>query len=306
MKGLGRLQGVRGRNAALLGASLAFLAVLTLTLWLSSCEKAGGGSDVPVAGQKVEETRPIGETTGQERSTQDTAGQQQMEQPPAWNRPRFEERREQRERMVREQIAAPGREVKDARVLEAMRQVPRHRFVPTSYGFTAYADSALPIGHGQTISQPYIVAMMTELLQVEPGERVLEIGTGSGYQAAVLSELTPHVYSIEIVEVLCERASELLAKLGYETINVKTGDGYFGWEEHGPFEGIIVTCAAGHVPPPLLEQLKPGGRMVVPVGGAYETQYLILVTKDEGGELRSEQILPVRFVPMTGRIQERK
>lgn len=221
--------------------------------------------------------------------------------PLEWERPRFEERKDERERMVQEQIAARG--VEDALVLDAMRHVPRHLFVPARYAGRAYADYPLPIGQGQTISQPYIVAFMTELLEVEPGDRILEIGTGSGYQAAVLTELTPYVYTIEIIEALGEQAAERLESLGYETVGAKIGDGYFGWAEHAPFDGIIVTCAAGHIPPPLLEQLKPGGRMVIPVGRVYEIQYIVRVTSDEEGKIRSQRLLPVRFVPMTGRAQ---
>jgi len=220
-----------------------------------------------------------------------------------WDKPRFAERAEERERMVAEQIIARG--VGDAAVLDAMRQVPRHRFVPAQYVGNAYADRPLPIGHGQTISQPYIVALMTELLEVKPGDAILEIGTGSGHQAAVLTELTPSVYSIEIIDVLGEQAAERLATLGYTTVEARIADGYYGWEEQAPFDGIIVTCAAGHIPPPLLAQLAPGGRMVIPVGPVYDVQYLVLVTKDQDSALRSEALLPVRFVPMTGRAQER-
>ena len=223
--------------------------------------------------------------------------------PPEWKRPRFEERKDERARMVKEQIQARGRDVKDKRVLEAMREAPRHLFVKPEDSAEAYADHPLPIGYGQTISQPYIVALMTELLEVKPGDRVLEIGTGSGYQAAVLSELTPNVYTIEIVKELGRQATERLKKLGYETVQVRVGDGYFGWEEHGPFDGIIVTCAAGHVPPPLLRQLKNGGRMVIPIGEAYEIQHLVVVSKNESGKITTRQVLPVGFVPMTGRIQ---
>jgi len=204
--------------------------------------------------------------------------------------------------MVLRQIRARG--VEDPAVLEAMEHVPRHEFVPEHYARDAYRDSPLPIGFGQTISQPYIVAFMTELLELKPGDRVLEIGTGSGYQAAVLSELTPRVFSIEIIEELGKAAAERFASLGYATIETKIADGYYGWEEKGPFDAVIVTCAAGHVPPPLIEQLKPGGRMVIPVGPVYDVQYLIRVTKDEEGEVRAERMLPVRFVPMTGRAQE--
>ena len=223
--------------------------------------------------------------------------QPHVSRPDHREKPRVEERA----RMVLEQIAA--RDVRDARVLDAMRDVPRHFFVPEKYASSAYSDRPLPIGKGQTISQPFIVAFMTELLAVKPGDRILEIGTGSGYQAAVLAELTPFVYTIEIIEELGEQAAARLEELGYETVEVKIDDGYFGWEEHAPYDGIIVTCAAGHIPPPLLEQLKPGGRMAIPVGGVYEVQYLVLVTKDEEGRIRSQTLLPVRFVPMTGKAQ---
>ena len=219
-----------------------------------------------------------------------------------WNRPRFENRQEERLEMVLNQISARG--VDDLEVLEAMEHVPRHEFVPEYYLRDAYRDSPLPIGYGQTISQPYIVAYMTELLELNPGDYVLEIGSGSGYQAAVLSELTPYVFTIEILAALGAEAAERLASLGYDTIEAKVADGYYGWEENAPFDAIIVTCAAGHIPPPLIEQLKSGGRMVIPVGPVYGVQYLIRATKNEEGEIRSERLLPVRFVPMTGSAQE--
>ena len=214
----------------------------------------------------------------------------------------FGERREDRLRMVERQIAS--REVTDPEVLEAMRTIPRHRFVPDDHKKAAYTDQPLPIGHGQTISQPYIVAYMTEKLDLDPGEKVLEIGTGSGYQAAVLSAITDNVYTIEIIEPLAERARERFAELGLPSIKTKTGDGYYGWDEYSPFDAIIVTAAAGHVPPPLINQLKPGGRIVIPVGGVYQVQTLMLITKKEDGSVRSRQLLPVRFVPMTGRAQK--
>jgi protein-L-isoaspartate(D-aspartate) O-methyltransferase len=221
--------------------------------------------------------------------------------PLVWDRPRFDERKDERLAMVRETITE--RDVEDEAVLDAMRQVPRHRFVPEGYSRLAYADQPLPIGLGQTISQPYVVAFMTEMLNLKPGDKVLEVGTGGGYQAAVLSELTPHVFTIEILRELAEKAAERLKALGYKTVEVKQGDGYYGWKEHGPFDAIIVTAAAGHVPPPLLGQLKPGGRMAIPVGGVFEVQHLLLVTKDEEGRVRSKRVLPVQFVPMTGRVQ---
>lgn len=207
-----------------------------------------------------------------------------------------------RERMVSQDIARLGwaREgVKDETVLKAMRAVLRHEFVPEGARENAYADRPLPIGHGQTISQPYIVAYMTEMLQLKPGHRVLEIGTGSGYQAAVLAEITARVYSIEIIKPLAERAAETLKKQGYDTVEVRQGDGYFGWPEQGPFDAIIVTAAASHIPPPLVEQLKPGGRMAIPVGPPLQTQSLILVEKQEDGALRRRTVMPVRFVPLT-------
>lgn len=185
-------------------------------------------------------------------------------------------------------------------VLQAMRQVPRHRFVPQSREAQAYENRPLPIGHGQTISQPYIVAIMTDLIDPEPGDRALEIGTGSGYQAAVLSRLVAQVHSMEIIEPLGNQARERLLALGYENIEVRIGDGYFGWQEHAPFDIIIVTAAASHIPPPLVKQLKPGGRMIIPVGSRFMTQQLLLVHKEGEDDLRVRQILPVRFVPLTG------
>jgi protein-L-isoaspartate(D-aspartate) O-methyltransferase len=185
--------------------------------------------------------------------------------------------------MVRTQIAGPlwnGSEaVRDPRVLDSMRKTQRHRFVPAELVANAYEDRPLPIGYGQTISQPYIVAKMTELLEPKADHRVLEIGTGSGYQAAVLSPLVAHVYSIEIIEPLGAAARRRLDTLGYKNVEVRVGDGYFGWPEKGPFDSIVVTAAANHIPPPLVEQLKPGGRMVIPVGNPFQTQTLMFVTK---------------------------
>jgi protein-L-isoaspartate(D-aspartate) O-methyltransferase len=195
--------------------------------------------------------------------------------------------------------------VRNQAVLGAMRQVPRHLFVPEGLQGVAHADRPLPIGHGQTISQPYIVAFMTEALGLEPGAKILEIGTGSGYQAAVLSELTPQVFSMEIIRALGQQAQERFVRLGYRTVTVKIGDGYFGWPEEAPFDGIIVTCAAGHVPPPLIEQLRAGGRMVIPVGGTFQVQRLMVVTKDRQGNVRTRELLPVAFVPMTGAVQKK-
>jgi protein-L-isoaspartate(D-aspartate) O-methyltransferase len=193
-----------------------------------------------------------------------------------------------------------GQRALDARVLSAMGKVQRHLFVPAGQQPYAYENRPLPIGHGQTISQPYIVALMTDLMQLEPDDVVLEIGTGSGYQAAVLAELAKSVFSIEIVEPLGKSAAERLRRLGYRRVDVKVADGYYGWAEHAPFDGIMVTAAASHVPPPLVRQLKPGGRMVIPVGTAFLTQHLMLVEKRRDGSVVSRQILPVQFVPLTG------
>jgi protein-L-isoaspartate(D-aspartate) O-methyltransferase len=186
------------------------------------------------------------------------------------------------------------------RVLAVMAEVPRHRFVPDEEEYGAYQNRPLPIGHGQTISQPYIVAVMTDLLAPEKHHRVLEVGTGSGYQAAVLSALAGEVYSIEIVESLARAAAQRLHELGCGNVEVKAGDGAAGWPEHAPYDGIIVTAAAGAVPPALLDQLKPGGRMVIPVGGQFDAQQLLLITRDHTGGYRQQDIEAVRFVPLTG------
>lgn len=187
-----------------------------------------------------------------------------------------------------------------AGVLDAMRRVPRHAFVPEDLRDLAYADRPLPIGYGQTISQPYIVALMTDLLHLAPDGRALEIGTGSGYQAAILAELRQEVYTIEIVPALAEQAARRLSDLGYRTVHARQGDGYFGWPDAAPFDAIVVTAAASQIPPPLLEQLKPGGRMVIPIGAAFLTQQLMLVEKLADGSVRTETLLPVVFVPLTG------
>ena len=204
----------------------------------------------------------------------------------------------ERRRMVERDIAARG--VDDPRVLEAMRSVPRHRFVGPRQARDAYRDHPLPIGSGQTISQPYIVAHMTELVRPQAGDRALEVGTGSGYQAAVLSPLVEHVYTIEIVPELAERAAATLDELGYDNVTVRQGDGWAGWPGHAPFEVIVVTAAPDEVPPALVEQLAPGGRMVIPVGPVHAVQELRLIEKSESGKLRDRRIAPVRFVPMTG------
>ena len=197
--------------------------------------------------------------------------------------------------MVSEQIEKRG--IKEKSVLQALRNVPRHLFVSEELQSLAYADRPLPIGYGQTISQPYIVALMTELLNLKQGNKVLEIGSGSGYQAAILSEITQEVYTIEIIEELGESAKKRLKDLGYQSIRCRIGDGYYGWEEYAPFDGIMVTAAATHIPPSLIRQLKKGGKMCIPVGDPFLTQNLILIEKDQEGNLKTKNILPVRFVP---------
>ena len=205
----------------------------------------------------------------------------------------------QRLQMVQLQLAA--RDITDTKVLDAMAKVPRHQFVPTQYRNESYYDGPLSIGLGQTISQPYIVALMTQLAHIDSTSKVLEIGTGSGYQAAVLASLVDHVYTIEIVEPLCCRAESTLTQLGYGNVSVKCGDGYRGWPEAAPFDAIVVTAAPDHIPQPLIDQLKVGGRMVIPVGD--HNQDLLLITKTEKGST-TRAVIPVRFVPMTGEAEK--
>jgi len=212
-----------------------------------------------------------------------------------------QDRKVERLAMVQRQIAARG--VKDRRVLAAMRKVRRHLFVPPGRRADAYADHPLPIGEEQTISQPYIVGLMTEALRLKPGSRVLEIGTGSGYQAAILGELAREVYTVEIMRPLGEHARQLLASLGYKNVHVRLGDGYAGWPEKAPFDAVILTASPLEVPPTLIQQLRPGGVLVVPVGPATD-QRLVRITKNKKGELRREHLLHVRFVPMTGKALE--
>ena len=204
-------------------------------------------------------------------------------------------------RLVVETRVEIGRESLSPEVMRALSRVPRHEFVPPELEEQAYQNRPLPIGYGQTISQPYIVALMTDLLEVDAGSTVLEVGTGSAYQAAVLAELGVRVYSVEIISPLAESAQRRLERLGYRSVDVKLGDGYHGWPEHAPFDAIIVTAAADHVPPPLVRQLASGGRIVIPVGPRFGVQRLLLVEKgDEDGEVFARSILPVRFVPLTG------
>jgi protein-L-isoaspartate(D-aspartate) O-methyltransferase len=213
------------------------------------------------------------------------------------------ERADELNALVDQHIVGAG--ITDPAVIRAMRSVPRHEFVPPESREFAYADTPLPIPAGQTISQPYVVAFMTEALELTAESRVLEVGTGSGYQAAVLAEIAAEVHTVEIIDSLAMSAEERLSRLGYDNVTVVSGDGYFGLPDAAPFDAVIVTAAAGHVPPPLVEQLRPGGRMIIPVGPAYSVQVLVLVRKAEDGSVSTEQLLPVRFVPMTGRVQGR-
>ncbi|MFY9117903.1 MAG: protein-L-isoaspartate(D-aspartate) O-methyltransferase [Dysgonamonadaceae bacterium] len=201
-----------------------------------------------------------------------------------------------RKEMIKKQIQARG--ITDKKTLKAMEAVPRHLFVPEEYQNRAYEDGPLPIGYGQTISQPYIVAYMTELLNVGPDDVILEIGTGSGYQAAVLSRIVKKVYTVEIIEELGLAAKERLKALNYDNVEVKIGDGYYGWEEHAPYDGIIVTAASEYIPPPLIQQLKDKGRMIIPVGSPFSVQNLMLVEKS-GDKIKTKSLIPVRFVPLT-------
>jgi protein-L-isoaspartate(D-aspartate) O-methyltransferase len=203
---------------------------------------------------------------------------------------------ERRLAMVDRHIVREG--IRDRATVRAMRTVPRHEFVPAHFRDDAYANRPLPIGYGQTISQPYIVAYMTEVIRPRPGMRVLEIGTGSGYQAAVLAATGAEVYTMEIFRALADAARERLARLGYDRVTVRHGDGHYGWPEAAPFDAIVVTAAAGHIPPSLTQQLRPGGRMIIPVGSIYGAQYLILVEKNSRGRIRTRTLLPVAFVPM--------
>jgi protein-L-isoaspartate(D-aspartate) O-methyltransferase len=267
------------------------------------CRPGGGASIVSVMAMAIG-IALVGSAPPEAAQAQARNGEPNAPHPPT--PPAAAERVEQRRAMVAEQIASSrgGRKaVTDERTLAAMRITPRHVFMPEKVADRAYDDTPLPIGFGQTISQPYIVAYMTEQLDLERGEKVLEIGTGSGYQAAVLAQFTPHVYSIEIIEKLHERAKRVLDKQGYEHVHLKHADGYVGWDRRAPFDAIIVTCAAGHLPPALWKQLKPGGRIVIPLGGPWGVQRLVRVTKTEDGERRTKSLMAVRFVPMTGQAQ---
>ena len=258
------------------------------------------GSTSTTQGAEPNTTTSAESTTGQ-GSSSDTNVEQDSKEDPNWPHPRSDERAAERTKMIRH--IRKAYRFSDAAVLNAMEQVPRHWFVPAKRQKRAYADMPLPIGHGQTISQPFIVAYMTHLLELSKNKKVLEVGTGSGYQAALLTEFTPHVYSIEIVKPLAEAAEGRLKERGYKTIEVKAGDGYWGWAERGPFDAIIVTCAADHVPPSLVEQLKPSGKMCIPVGGVFQVQNLMLISKDKDGKITSRSLMPVRFVPLVRRLK---
>jgi len=290
---------------AVLSILVAVVAFIVVVLWPSRIGDPPGAID--------ESTIDLASASGTGRLTSGAASgpastRRSSTQPLVWHRPRLAEFQAERDRMVKRTISHPrdGRQrIVDSRVIEATRRVPRHLFVEPGERRRAHADHPLPIGYGQTISQPYIVALMTEALRLRPGAKVLEIGTGSGYQAAVLSELTPHVRTIEIIGALHKRASARFAKRGYKTIRCKHGDGYYGWSEHAPFDGIIVTCAAGHVPPPLFKQLAPGGRMVIPLGQPGMYQQLKVIIKDpKTSRPKYETICGVAFVPMTGRMSK--
>jgi protein-L-isoaspartate(D-aspartate) O-methyltransferase len=202
--------------------------------------------------------------------------------------------------LARETREAVGKPAFDQRVMDVIARVPRHEFVPPDQVASAYLNRPLPIGHGQTISQPYIVALMTDLARVQADHKVLEVGTGSGYQAAVMAHLAKAVYTIEVIEPLGTQAARRLRAMGYDNVEVRVGDGYHGWEAHAPYDAILVTAAVSHIPPPLLRQLKAGGRMVIPVGAAFMVQHLMLVEKRLDGGVSTRQILPVQFVPLTG------
>jgi len=271
-------QGDGGRKMALAVALL--LAAVGFGVWLHRRGEPGAGPK-PLEPTELTATRPASRRRGT-----------------SWSPPRFDARQDERNAMVRV-IRAYG--LTDPAVLRAMTAVPRHEFVPLPLASRAYEDRPQSIGYGQTISQPFIVAEMTRRLKLTPTSRVLEIGTGSGYQAAVLTEFTPDVFTIEIIAPLAAGARERLDRLGYDVVRLRHGDGYYGWEEEAPFDAIIVTAAAGQIPPPLLRQLAPGGRMVIPVGGVFSSQSLMLVEKAGDGKVSSRSFMGVRFVPFTRR-----
>jgi protein-L-isoaspartate(D-aspartate) O-methyltransferase len=256
------------------------------------------------AQQQVTPNAPPAETNRPADTTRPRAGEIPR---PTHNHPAFRNRILERNQMVSRYIQKSffSKAITDPNVLAALRTVPRHAFVLPEDLHRAYNDYPLHIGFGQTISQPYIVAYMTEALELTGAATVLEVGTGSGYQAAICAEIARRVFSIEIIEPLAKPAAQRLQQLGYINVSVKTGDGYFGWPENAPFDAVIVTAAAGFIPPPLLQQLKPGGRMILPVGSPFGPQMLVLVTKSPDGQVQSKSLLPVSFVPMLGEVTER-
>ncbi len=263
---------IKGRGWILVAGSASVIFLALVFVVLRSQMQPGQGEQTPSATRTTLAPSPASRGTGEDYSAARTE-------------------------MVEYQIRQRG--VRDPKVLDAMEAVPRDEFVPEDYGPAAYSDGPLPIGYGQTISQPYIVAVMTELLELEPGDRVLEIGTGSGYQAAILAEITDEVYTVEIIPELAQPARERLTSLGYDTIRTSNADGYYGWAEFAPYDAIIVTAAPDHIPQPLVEQLKDGGRMVIPVGPVGWYQTLWLITK-ENGEAEYHNRGGVQFVPLTG------
>jgi protein-L-isoaspartate(D-aspartate) O-methyltransferase len=282
------------------GLSLLAVAALFTIVFIVNC--ATEPSSVLNTQSKESSTNQAAADVNTKSEQEQEATEEERAERPEHTNPVFTERVKEREEMVAEQIEARG--IKDANVLVAMRVVPRHAFVPKNVQKAAYGDYPLPIGFDQTISQPYIVAFMTEALELKPNSKVLEIGTGSGYQAAVCAEIAAEVYTIEIVEPLAKRAEETLKELGYTNVFVRAGDGYFGWPEKAPFDAIIGTAAAERIPQPLLEQLKPGGRMILPYETKRGFQYLVLVTKDEKGNISKRNVMPVMFVPMTGEVRK--
>jgi len=289
---------------------LLFLLILLggLAIYFAIYTTTGPNTVVAEQGNMANANQPLTEPN-QPKVEPNQPSAQEMEDPndkkvlrPVHKHPAFTERVIERARMVDRQIEA--RTIKDPNVLSAMRTVPRHAFVRSTEQRYTYNDNPLPIDYEQTISQPYIVAFMTEVLKLTRNSKVLEIGTGSGYQAAVCAEIAQQVYSIEIVEELAKSAKKLLKELGYRNVFAKAGDGYIGWPEHAPFDAIIVTAAAGRIPKPLIEQLKPGGRMILPFGSPRGFQYLVLVTKDKDRNLSRRNVLPVRFVPLPGEVQK--
>ncbi|MBN2377657.1 MAG: protein-L-isoaspartate(D-aspartate) O-methyltransferase [Sedimentisphaerales bacterium] len=268
--------------------------ILVCCCVITSCKKTT--SITSVNDQPVTEKSSAPEPVGPGRDAEDAPGDLVLAGDPNWPRPRSSQRLAERQRMV--DLIRYQYELDDKEILDALLHVPRHWFVRDREQRLAYDDTPLPIGYDQTISQPYIVAYMSSLLELDKDKKVLEIGTGSGYQAAVLSELTPQVFSIEIVEPLGRGAKERLQQYGYTTVNVKIGDGYQGWPQEQPFDAIIVTCAPDHIPPALIEQLKPTGRMVIPVGPGGSVQELVLLTKNQQGKIARKTLIPVRFVPL--------